>query len=162
MNIFVAYVSVFVLAAIPLFEAYGVIPVATIAGLSVLPVMVLGVVGNIATVLLVIVFINQIKNWRKKRKGNNDEKTSKRSVRAQKLWGKYGLPGLAMLGPLVVGSHLTALMSITFGGTKRKTFYWMTASIITWGFVFTILILLGIDFLGLEERGFINYFDIEQ
>ncbi|UOE95030.1 small multi-drug export protein [Alkalihalobacillus sp. LMS39] len=152
-----AYVLVFLLAAAPFFEAYGVIPLALIAGLSPIPVIILGLAGNIFTVYLVILFINKIKEWRKKKKGDDEEKApTKRTIRAQKLWNKYGLPGLAMIGPLVVGSHLTAFMSLTFGGTKRKTAYWMTASIVIWSITFAILIHFGIDLLGFENR---NYFD---
>lgn len=159
MKILWGYVLVFILSAAPFFEAYGVIPIAMIAGLSVVPVIVLGLVGNILTVLLVILFTNQIKNWRKTHKKEKEQKKSKRSVRAQNLWKKYGLPGLAMLGPLLVGSHLTALASMSFGGTKKKTFYLMAASITTWSIAFTILLYFGVDLLGLEDRGFVNYFN---
>lgn len=162
MELFWAYTLVFILAAAPFFEAYGVVPLASISGLSVVPVMILGLFGNILTVLLVILFINQIKNWRKKRKNRKEEKETKRSRRAQNLWNKYGLPGLAMLGPLLVGSHLTALASMSFGGTKKKTFLWMSASITSWSIVFTILLFYGVDFLGLEDRGIINYFKTDE
>jgi len=162
MNVLWGYILVFILAAAPFFEGYAVIPIASIAGLSVVPVMVLGLAGNILTVLLLIMFINQIKNWRKKRKQDKEQKDNKRFARAENLWKKYGLPGLAMIGPLLVGSHLTALASMTFGGTKQKTFIWVSISITTWSIVFTVLLFLGIDFLGLEDRGFINYFQTNE
>ncbi|MFC5465023.1 small multi-drug export protein [Lederbergia graminis] len=152
------YVLVFILAAVPLFEAYGVIPIASLAGLSVIPVMIIGLLGNILTVFLVILFIDHIKNWRKKRKKGEETKESKRSARAEKLWKKYGLPGLAMLGPLLVGSHLTAIASMSFGGNKKRTFAWVSASITIWSIVFTVLLLSGVDLMGLEDRGIINYF----
>lgn len=158
MRMFWGYTFVFILSAVPFFEAYGVIPVAIIAGLSVIPVLVLGLVGNILTVLFVILFINKIKEWRLKHKKDKEQKESKRSVRAQNLWKKYGLPGLAMFGPLVVGTHLTALVSMTVGGTKKKTFIWMVTSITTWSIVFTVLLYFGIDFLDLQARGIINFF----
>ena len=158
MKAFWGYVLVFVLSALPLFEAYGVIPIAAIAGLPVVPVMVIGLVGNILTVFLLIIFINQIQNWSKKRRKENESIESKRSVRAKKLWDKYGLPGLAMLGPLLVGSHLTALASMSLGGSKQGTFLWVSASITVWSIVFTVLLFLGVDFLGLQDRGIVNYF----
>ncbi|MFD1851626.1 small multi-drug export protein [Oceanobacillus bengalensis] len=162
MKLIWGYILVFILAALPFFEGYAVIPIAIVAGLGVVPVMVLGLVGNILTVLLVILFINQIKNWRKKRKKEKEQKESKRSARAENLWKKYGLPGLAMLGPLFVGSHLTAIAGMTFGGTKQRTFIWVSASITIWSIVFTILLYFGIDFLGLEDRGILNYFNTNE
>lgn len=152
-----AYILVFVFAAVPFFEAYGVIALAIFAGLPAIPVVLIALVGNILTVLLLILFVNKIKEWRKKRKGDEAEKEpSKRAIRAQNLWKKYGLPGLAFIGPLLVGSHLTAFMSISFGGTKKSTSAWMMASITVWALVFGVLTYFGIDFLGYGDRGFFN------
>lgn len=157
-----AYILVFIFSAVPFFEAYAVIPVAIIAGLATFPVLVLGLGGNIITVLLVIVFINKIKQWQANRKKNKEEKSpSKRSLRAQKLWKKYGLPGLAMIGPLFVGSHLTAFMSISLGGTKKETAYWVIGTIVIWSAIFTVLAHLGIDFLGFQDRGIFQNINIE-
>lgn len=161
MKLFFGYLLVFILGAVPFLEAYGVIPVASIAGLSVLPVMVLGLGGNLLTILLVVVFIDHIKKWRKKRGKERDESNKKRFARAENLWKKYGLPGLALIGPLIVGSHLTAIASMTFGGTKQLTFIWTAASITVWSVVFTVLLFFGVDFLALEDRAFINYFKTE-
>lgn len=147
------YGLVFLFSALPFFEAYAVIPLALLAGLSTIPVIVLGLTGNILTVLLVIVFIDKIQQWRKRRKGDQDTKSpSKRSTRAKTLWKKYGLPGLAFIGPLIVGSHLTTFMSLSLGGTKRATAKWMVASLVVWCAVFTLFAYLGIDFLNLEDR----------
>ncbi|WP_374703469.1 small multi-drug export protein [Bacillus sp. Marseille-P3661] len=157
MDLLWAYALVFIFAAVPFFEGYAVVPLAIIAGLSPVLVIILGFVGNILTVLLLIIFIDKVKQWRKKRKGEeNSQQSSKRSLRAKKIWEKYGLPGLALIGPLFVGSHLTAFMSVSFGGTKKLTAYWMTASLIVWITVFTILGYLGIDFMGLGEMNLFN------
>ncbi|WP_096200197.1 small multi-drug export protein [Bacillus sp. FJAT-45350] len=146
------YALVFILAAVPFFEAYGVIPLAILAGLSPVPVIILGLIGNIVTVLFVIVFVNKIKEWRLKRKSGEEKSGSKRTLRAQKLWKKYGLPGLAIIGPLIVGSHLTAFMSLTLGGAKKRTAFWMTTSIVIWSLTFAVLVHFGIDLLGHGER----------
>ncbi|MBU9723840.1 MULTISPECIES: small multi-drug export protein [Bacillaceae] len=157
LHVFWPYILVFIFAATPFFEAFTVIPLGIFVGLPIVPVFILGITGNVLTVLLVILFINKIKEWRRKRSNTDEEKpTSKRALRAQTIWKKYGLPGLALIGPLFVGSHLTAFMSISLGGTKRKVAYWMTASMIIWSITFTILVYYGIDFLGIENR---NLFD---
>jgi Ca2+/H+ antiporter, TMEM165/GDT1 family len=151
-----AYGLVFVLAAIPFFEGYGVIALAIIAGLPAIPVILIALFGNILTVLLLILFVNKIKEWRRKRKGDGTEiePSSKRAIRAQSIWRKYGLIGLVFIGPLFVGSHLTAFMCITFGGTKKSTSIWMISSIVVWGLVFALLTHFGVDILGYEDKGF--------
>ncbi|MFE8700832.1 small multi-drug export protein [Cytobacillus sp. FJAT-54145] len=152
-----AYIVVFVLAALPFFEAYGVIALSIFAGLPEIPVILISLFGNILTVLLLILFIDRIKEWRRKRKGEKVEKQpSKRALRAQNLWKKYGLPGLALIGPLFVGSHLTAFMSVTLGGQKKSTSIWMIISITVWGVVFALLSHFGVDFLGYEDRGILR------
>ncbi|MDQ0253469.1 putative membrane protein [Evansella vedderi] len=152
-----AYILVFLLSATPFLEACVVIPISIVAGLSPAPAIILGLVGNILTVLVVILFVNKIKEWRRRRKEGDVEKgESKRTKRAQNIWKKYGLPGLAIIGPMFVGSHLTAFMSISLGGTKKRTFYWMTISITLWTIVLTILAVLGIDLLGREDDGFLQ------
>ncbi|MBM7660345.1 putative membrane protein [Bacillus mesophilus] len=150
-----AYGVVFVLAALPFFEGYGVIALAIIAGLPQIPVILIALFGNILTVLLLILFMNKIREWRRKRKGDEAEKeSSKKAIRAQKIWKRYGLPGLAIIGPLIVGSHLTAFMCLTLGGTKKSTSIWMVMSIVIWGLAFAGLTHLGVDFLGYEDKGF--------
>ncbi|WP_078548930.1 small multi-drug export protein [Litchfieldia alkalitelluris] len=146
------YGVVFVLAAIPLFEGYGVIALAIIAGLPAIPVILIALFGNILTVILLILFMHKIKEW-KRRRDEEKKEPSKKAIRAQNIWKKYGLLGLAFIGPLFVGSHLTAFMCITFGGTKKSTSIWMITSIVVWGLVFAGLTHFGVDILGYEDKG---------
>lgn len=149
-----AYFLVFVFSATPLFESVIVIPLGIFAGLSAIPVTIVALVGNLLTVYLVIVFVEQIKNWRNKRKKQETEteKQNRRSERAKAIWNKYGLPGLAIIGPLVVGSHITALMSLSLGGSKKMVAYWLTASLIFWCILAAILAHLGFDLFNAKDR----------
>ena len=161
-----AYALVFLLAAVPFFEVIGVIPIGILAGLPTVPVTILALLGNLLTVLLVIVLMDKIKQWRRNRRGKvgkdgEEETESKRSQRAKKLWQKYGLPGLAILGPLIVGSHLTAFMSLSLGGTKKSTTFWITASLVIWSIAVAVLSHLGVGvmFERTGQEGFLmRYF----
>ncbi|MFS0673577.1 hypothetical protein [Ornithinibacillus sp. 179-J 7C1 HS] len=64
------------------------------------------------------------------------------------------MPGLAFIGPFFVGSHLTALLAISFGGTRSKTLALMTASIATWAILLGSAAYFGFDFLVKDEDGF--------
>jgi uncharacterized membrane protein len=151
-----AYILVFVLAATPFFEAIAIVPIAVLGGLSIIPVILLALIGNLLTVYMVIIYVDRIKKWRKKKKGEKVEKKNKRKERAEKIWKKYGLPGLAIIGPFFVGSHLTALMSITLGGTKKGVAAWISASLVVWCIALAILAHLGFDFFNSSDRGFLN------
>ncbi|WP_051541277.1 small multi-drug export protein [Caldalkalibacillus mannanilyticus] len=170
-----AYILVFVLAAIPFFEVATIIPIAILAGLQTGLVLLFALLGNLLTVVLVIIFVDKIKQWREKRarkkmkeespqqmiegEGGEEGQTeavdleSKRSKRARSVWKKYGLPGLALLGPLLIGSHLAAFLSLVFGGSKKATTYWMTGSLVLWSLLLAIFTHFGFDYFGDRESG---------
>lgn len=151
----ISYIIIFILAAIPFFEVMLIIPVAIVGGLPAVPVMIVAFLGNLLTLGLLIVFIEKIKSWRSKKKG--DEAESKRHKRAKGIWDKYGLPGLAFVGPFFIGTHLTALLASTFGSSRKRTFYLMTASLAIWTIVLGLFAHYGFDFFILDEddAGFI-------
>ncbi|MBD1381423.1 small multi-drug export protein [Metabacillus arenae] len=160
------YFVVFILAAIPLFEVIGVIPLGVLAGLPPIPVGIVAFLGNVVTILLLIFLVDHMKAWMKRRRTRKidsheetaasmeppKEGTSKRSKRARKIWEKYGLPGLTIIGPLVVGSHLSAFMSMSFGSKKSWVTGWMIGSLLLWSTVTTAAAFYGIGFLN-ESTG---------
>jgi|SRR5699024_4332239 len=157
-----AYLIIFLLAATPFFEIMVIVPIAIIGGLPAVPVMIVSFLGNLLTIALLIVFLDKFREWRRKRKGKDLSASpeSKRHQRAKSLWDKYGLPGLAFIGPFFVGSHLSALLAITFGGQKAKTLYLMTASLLAWTVVLGVASLYGFDYFIADEEnlGFITRF----
>ncbi|QQK78071.1 small multi-drug export protein [Salicibibacter cibarius] len=164
------FILVFLGAAVPFIEYMTVIPLGIIIGLPLVPTVFLGFLGNLVTVLLVIILVDKIREVLRKRKKqhtrlpdtdgestsnpeeanttemNWDESfTSKRRRRAQKLWDKYGLPGLTVIGTGLLSSHLTALMACTFGGNRTYVFIWMTISLALWSIILGIAFQLGMD-----------------
>jgi uncharacterized membrane protein len=153
MALMLAYLIVFILAATPFFEVVGVIPLGVLAGMNAPAVALIAFVGNLATIWLLILLIDRVKLWlerRKARKGVNAE--GKREKRAAAIWKKYGLPGLALISPITVGSHLGAIMAMSFGGTRRQITVWMTVSILAWTVVAGALAHFGTN-LFFEQTG---------
>lgn len=70
--------------------------------------------GNLSTVYLLVIFFDKFQQWRSRRK-NGQEQKSKRQTRAINIWNKYGLPGLSLLGPLLIGSHIAVFIGLVFG-----------------------------------------------
>ncbi len=154
---FVAYTMIFLLAAIPFLEIALIIPLAIIGGVPAVPTMIIAFLGNLLTIVLLIIFLDKIREWRRKRK-QGEQTDSKRHKHAKSLWDKYGLPGLAFIGPFFVGTHLSALLAIGFGAEKTKTLYLMTASLLSWTIVLGVASLYGFDFFIADEEnlGFIT------
>ena len=142
----VEYFLVFLGAAIPWFEIALVIPVGIISGLSPFWVMLLAFVGNMLTVLLLIIAFQKVKVWMESRKRKDGKEDSKRTERGKRIWNKYGMPGLALLGPILIGTHIAAFIGLLFGASKLNTTIWMTISIALWTLVFGIATAMGFDF----------------
>lgn len=144
------YLLVFLGAAIPWFEIALVIPLGIIWGLSPFWVMVVAFVGNMLTVLALIIGFDRFQVWYNKRQEAKGKTNTKKNERAKRIWNRYGLPGLAMLGPILIGTHIAAFIGMTLGATKRNTTIWLTISIAVWTLAFGILTALGFDFFTRE------------
>jgi hypothetical protein len=155
MTVFWPYFLVFVLSAVPMVEAIVMIPVGIFAGLSTSLVTVLAFMGNVLTLLLAILFIDRLKGWWARRKGGTAP--SKRQQRAKHLWNKYGLPGFSILGPLLVGTHLTAVMGMAFGATQKQMTIWILLSLATWTIAVAVLSHYGVVFFQMKDNGGLLY-----
>ncbi|WP_368504883.1 small multi-drug export protein [Alkalihalophilus sp. As8PL] len=135
------YTLIFLAAATPWLEAIVVIPIGIIRGLNPVLVSIVGFVGNMLTVLLVVIFYEKFEEWRirrREKKGIEEKPATKRQERAKRVWNRYGLPGLSIGGPLILGTHLTILMALALGAKKQAATWWMTISLVAWIVVFAI------------------------
>lgn len=161
MSIYFIYLVLFLLGATPFFEVVGVIPIGVAAGLPAVPVTIVAFAGNILTIWLLIIMMDRVKEWLRKRKEKKDKDIpEKRQKRAVNLWKKYGLPGLAILSPFLIGSHLGTILAMSFGGTRKRITIWMTLSILGWTIVTGIASHFGIDYLFQQtgREGFLTDF----
>ena len=143
------YITLMMFASIPWIEASFAVPVAVLAGANPIVSFFVGMFGNIVTLLLAVIFSAQIKAWltRKKR--------LKSTSRAKKTFEKYGLLGAALLGPILLGSHIVAVIAISLGIPKWHTFLYVTLGTGLWAIILTILVFFGVDFFGLEGMQFL-------
>ena len=153
------YVLVFIMASIPMIELLFVIPVAIAAGLSPFWVVVLAFAGNTITVWIVIVAYEKLEIWWAEYKSQKSEgyekqaieqfeKPSKRKDRARRIWDRYGLPGLAFLGPILIGIHLAAVIALALKSPKGATAIWMTASLAIWSIGVAVVSYYGLSLFG--------------
>ncbi len=139
------YFLVFLGAAIPWLEIALVIPLGILSGLSPFWVMILAFIGNMLTVLILIIAFQKVKEWMESRKQRGGKGESKRTERGKRIWSKYGMPGLALLGPILIGTHIAAFIGLLFGASKVNTTIWMMISIALWTLVFGIATAMGFD-----------------
>ncbi|HLR08920.1 MAG TPA: small multi-drug export protein [Bacillota bacterium] len=139
------YLFVFLGAAVPWLEVAVVVPLGIVWGLSPFWVMIIAILGNMMTVLALIFGFDRIKVWYIRRREKKGNKASKQSRRAVALWNKYGLPGLAFLGPILIGTHIAAFIGMVLGAERRSMSLWIGVSIV-WVLIFGMATVLGFDF----------------
>lgn len=151
MNRIVAYLAVFVAAAVPWLEVLFVVPAALLAGLGPVPTVVLAAAGNIVTLVPVVLLGERLRAWlrqrRARKRGVEAVEESGSSTRATRLMDRYGVPGLALLGPLVTGAHAAALVATGSGAAPRRTLAWMAAGVVLWSVGAAVLTVLGAEFV---------------
>ena len=153
------YVLVFLAGATPWLEVLFVIPVAIAVGLSPFWVVVIAFIGNVSTVWIVIIAYEKLENWWTEYKLQQSEgyekqaiekleKGLKRGDRARRIWNRYGLPGLALLAPILIGVHLAAIIALALKSPKRPTAIWMTISLAVWSIGLGVVSFYGLSLFG--------------
>ncbi|MCH7662237.1 MAG: small multi-drug export protein [Euryarchaeota archaeon] len=138
------YGLVFLLAAIPLLEILVVIPIGVGLGLNAFGVALFAFLGNVLPIYGIIVFYGRLKTWWESRR---EGEAPARRERAKRIWNQYGLPGLALVSPVLTGVHLAATLALAFGSEKRAVALWMTVAIALWTVVLTVGSYYGFGYL---------------
>ncbi len=158
-----AYVTVFVAAAIPWLEVLLVVPAGIVAGLPAIPTVVVGAAGNATTLVPLVLAGDRLRSWWRDRRderttpwhadadaapsepGADPDDPAGRGGRARRLYERFGLPGLALLGPLLTGVHVAALAALAAGSTRRPTLVWLLGGIALWAGLAALATVYGIE-----------------
>jgi Ca2+/H+ antiporter, TMEM165/GDT1 family len=162
-----AYLAVLLAAAVPFLEVLVVVPAGIVAGLSPAGTVVVAAAGNVATLVLLVVTGDRLRSWwrRGRRRvpaevgvgtardgpratgtdGSRSERSPRGAARARRVFERYGLPGLAALGPLLTGAHVAAVVALAAGAPRRRTVLWLSGGVVAWAVVAATATLLGVE-----------------
>ena len=129
--------GVFVAGAAPWLEAILVIPAGILFGLPVLWTVVLALLGNAITIAIFAVgserVLASISRWRARRGKASTE--DGRSIRAKRIFVRYGDVGMAVVGPLIIGTQFAAAIAVSLGvGAARATWVQICGAV-WWGLI---------------------------
>lgn len=145
------YILIFILAATPWMEILVVIPIGIGIGLDPFLVAFVSFSGNFLPIILIIWLLNWFQTtklyarWQERK--SKKAKTKHAPSRGQRVFQRYGLPGLAFLGPVITGIHLAAVIALSLKATKAQTTVWMAVSLFVWTVVLTVASIYSIDFV---------------
>lgn len=133
LNSFLQYLGVFFISFIPFVESPGGTAVGSLIGLPIILAGVMSMIGNWISIMFVILpfgaLLTKIRNRNSKKEGF----IHNRAAKAREWYDKYGVPGLALISPLVASAHIAAFISLAAGTNKRRVILWHTVSIVIWG-----------------------------
>ncbi|MBL8029252.1 MAG: small multi-drug export protein [Fibrobacteres bacterium] len=125
------------------FELWTAIPAGMALKLNPVLISLFGALGASTAVMIVLIVGEPIRKWLmsfKKSKVDNPDS------RLKKIWDKFGVPGLSVIAPLLLGAHIGAAVGLTLGGNRAKIAVWMTISCFVWSAIFTFIGQMGFSF----------------
>ena len=144
-NLFMQLGTVFLVSLVPFLEGYVAASVGIVIGFPAIPTIIAACFGNWVSVMAIIVLYEKLSRRRKAKQSGGH--SGKRMERARNLFNKYGVPGVALIGPFVFGHHIGAFISLVSGSSKRYVTLWMTIGILVWTIAAGVLAAVGIDFV---------------
>lgn len=153
MNDYMLYIAVFVGAALPMLEVWIAVPLGVLAGLPWLPAALVGFAGNLVTIIPVIYAGDRVRSWiaRARRRKATDAENDHASHGSRKsaILTRFGVPGLAFLGPFLIGVHAAAAFAIASGANRVHVTLWFAAAIL----------ICALSFALMAEAGVTNFLD---
>jgi Ca2+/H+ antiporter, TMEM165/GDT1 family len=129
----------FVAGAIPWMEAIAVVPVGIVVGLDPVATLIAAVAGNAITIVLFAYFASNIrKRLINKRVKQGKSAELPKLERALKAFDKYGVYGLAVLGPIFIGTQFAAAAAVTAGVKPLRASILIIVSLTLWAIAITI------------------------
>lgn len=121
-------------------ELWAAVPLGIALGLPGALVAITSIAGAATSAGLVIVLGTPVRQWILSRL----HPSGHRGGTVEDLWLRFGLPGLGLAAPLLVGAPIGAALGLALGAPGRPLFAWMTAGIVLWGTVLTLAVVLGL------------------
>ncbi|MFF2890139.1 small multi-drug export protein [Paenibacillus sp. NPDC057967] len=142
-NLFIQLGVVFLVSLVPFLEGYVAASVGIVIGFSAIPTIIAASLGNWLSVMAIVVLYEKLSQRRKAKQ--KDGGSGKRMEAARKLFNKYGVPGVALIGPIVFGHHIGAFISLVSGASRRYVTLWMTVGVLVWTIGAGVLAAVGVD-----------------
>ncbi len=125
--------GVFLAGAIPWFEAIAVVPAGILIGLDPVATVVAAVLGNTITIFLFAYLGANIRErWLKRRVAKGKTGESPKFQKALRAFDRYGIFGMAFLGPILIGTQFAAAASVAAGVKPLKVSIYISVGMAVW------------------------------
>ncbi|HIY65108.1 MAG TPA: hypothetical protein H9830_02385 [Candidatus Agrococcus pullicola] len=137
LDLWLQMLSLMAIGAIPFIESYLGSFLGTIVGVNPFIAVAAAVLGNIVCTFVLIALASRVREaaTRGRERPAEKELTGRRKKVVTYL-ERFGVPGVTLLGPLVVASQITAPTLVAVGAKKSNVYLWTAISIALWGILF--------------------------
>lgn len=129
--------GVLLAGAVPWLEAVVVIPVGIVMGLPVVWTTIFALVGNVTTIVLFAAGSDRIlaAMARRREKRGKARQEDSRTARAKRIFVRYGDVGMAIVGPLLIGTQFAAAIAVSLGVSVWRASVVQSLGAVAWGAV---------------------------
>jgi len=131
--------KILTVAGLATFEIYAAIPAGFAFGLSPIIIFLASLVGGLLGVFVAAYLGDKIKSWVNQFRKNKVEKTKSEPGFVLKIWEKYGVIGLGLLGTMSVGAPISIGIGVGFNVPTNKMVFWCSLGVLIRCALFTTL-----------------------
>ena len=121
------------------FEIYAAIPTGFAFGLSPIIIFFASLSGGLLGVFVAAYLGDKIKSFVHTFRKNKAEKIKKEPGFVLKIWEKYGVIGLGLLGTMTVGAPISIGIGVGFNVPTNKMVFWCSLGVLIRCAIFTTL-----------------------
>lgn len=137
------WAGIMLIAAIPFVESHFAALIGGLVGVPLPVTIAAAAAGNVVSVLLFLFVGDAVRRRMRARRarkaGGQGRAPSARQERFRRLFARFGVPGVGLVGQMVIPNQFTALMMIALGASRRAIALWVTVGIVLWAVVFALL-----------------------
>jgi uncharacterized membrane protein len=121
------------------FEIYAAIPAGFAFKISPIEIFLYSMLGGLIGVFVAAYLGDIIKKWLNKFRGTTIPKNTKEPGFVLKIWNKYGVIGLGLLGTMSVGAPISIGIGVGFNVPTTKMVFWCSLGVILRCALFTAI-----------------------
>ena len=133
------FYKILTVAGLATFEIYAAIPAGFAFGLSPVIIFLASLGGGLLGVFAAAYLGDKIKSFINKFRKNKAEKPKKEPGFVLKIWEKYGVIGLGLLGTMSVGAPISIGIGVGFNVPTNKMVFWCSLGVLIRCAIFTTL-----------------------
>ena len=127
-----------------LLGVWKAIPAGLALGCNAFTIMLMTAAGALIAIVIIYLLGSKVKAWILKRLKKG--KSEKKKGRLNRLFEKYGIPGMGILGTLLLGPNMTMAMGMIIVKNEKALLLWTGLGIIIWTTVLTLIGTYSVEF----------------